>query len=312
MSRFILLFLILTISVQSKAQYQNTQDGNLKGHVKSVKMIHQKVAMDGDSIWGENASDNDPFWFNGYVDTYYIFDSEGRTIEYHQYFTEDADDNKTLSRYDKSGLLKEQVFYSDKKKTGSMEFKHDSDGRITKVTRYDENGIETDCVHHIRKSFERLPVNKGHNNIWIYKYDSEGRCIEEKCLFPNGKINYRQIFFYDENGRQERMISFDHENIQNLSVSYQYDKKNRLNTIIRISPVKKSVTRYRYDMYDNVVYTRMREVDILSERGNEKKKDNCTESSFFYDYDDQDNWVQMIFSKDGQPEYIQKREIKYF
>lgn len=313
MRQFILIYILFSAFIGTvRAQYSNLKDANLKGNVRSVKLVHMKPETDGDSIWAEIAPDNDPFWFNGYVDTYYVFDREGRTSEYHTYFTEDADDNKTVNIYDKEGLLKEQRFFSDGRKMGSMQYAYDSERRIIKVLRFDENGEETDCVYHIRHNFERLPVNKGHNNFWVYKYDNDGRCIEEKCLFPDGRVNYRHIFFYDEKGRQERVITFDKDNMQNVSTSYQYDSKGRLSSAIRISPVKKSVTRYKYDMQDNVIYTRSRDVDIPSQRETEKKKDVCSESSFFYDYDDNGNWTELIFLKDGTPEYIQQREIKYF
>ncbi|MEG1617212.1 MAG: hypothetical protein RR202_12245 [Bacteroidales bacterium] len=304
----LLLFLVLPLY----AQISNLKEGNLQGKVKSVKLNHRKVMVLGDSIWSESAADNDPFWFNGYIDTYFVFDREGRTSEYHTYFDADADDNKTLNIYNEEGLLKEQRFSADGRKNGSMKYKYDGKGRITEVVRYDAKGEETDRISHIREPHRRIPKGRGHNNIWVYNYDENDRCIEEKCLLPNGRISFRNIFFYDEEGRQTTSVFFDKDNIQNVTTSFDYDPQGRIKSIIKISPTKKLVTRYKYDEFNNIIYTRTREVDVPSERGKDEKEDRSSESSFVYQYDETGNWIQKIVYNNGVPEYIQEREITYY
>lgn len=311
MKQFITLVLWMLPFIMN-GQIANLKEGNLRGKVRSVKLNHYKVMTEGDSIWGEIAPDNDPFWFNGYIDTYFVFDREGRTSEYHSYFDADADDNKTVNTYNKEGRLQEQRFFADGRKTGSMTYEYDDEGRITEVIRYDADGTETDRVRHFRKPHQRIPRDRGHNNIWLYTYNDKGECIEERCLLPNNKYAFRHIFFYDEAGRQKRSVFFDQDNIQTLTTSFSYDKRDLIHTIIRISPAKKLVTRYKYDEYDNIIYVRTREVDIPSQRGLPEKEDKRSETASIYEYDDRGNWIERIVLDNGTPVYIQKREIKYY
>lgn len=309
----LLVILIGYLIIQPvQAQISNLKEGNLRGKVKSVKLIHQKVIRQNDSIYGQTPPDNDPFWFKGYVDTYTIFDTIGRTIEYHTYFEADADDNKTLNFYDTNGLLKEQHFFADNRKTGSIKYKYDNTQRITEVKRFNEKGKLTDYIRHIRKPVKKIPRNRGKNNLWLYNYDTDGKCIEEKCILPDNKIGFRHQFTYDDKGRQKQSIYHDNDNIQSVTTSFDYDTRGRVQSIIRIGPVEKSISRFKYDLYDNIVYKRVRMVDIPSQRGKTQKEEHCTETQFVFTYDQFGNWIQRIVIQNDIPEYIQVREISYY
>jgi hypothetical protein len=206
---YIFVVLLYGFDVCIFSQPLSLDEANLKGKVKTVKTTHQKVFIENDSLWGETPPDNDPFWFVGYIDNYSVFDKEGKLLEYHTYFTNDADDNETKNIYDKDGNLAYQEFYSDRIKTGTLKYSYDDYNRIIAIERFDENDILQDKVIHIRNLYQKTPLGNGHNNVYVYKYNKKGECIEEKSLLPEGGINYRNIYFYDELGRQNRIVSFD-------------------------------------------------------------------------------------------------------
>lgn len=334
-ARFLSVVFLLLVVSNSFAQWQNLSEANLKGKVRLLKMTHMKINIAGDSVWAEKAADSDPFWFKGYVDEAYAFDKEGRTTEYHAYFTDDADDNKTVNLYDSAGRLSEQRFYADKRKAGRMSYEYDEEGRITSVTRYDENDNITDLIYHIRVPHAALPLHRSKNNIWIYSYDSQGRCTEEKCLFPDGRTNFRHLLFYDEAGRQSQMISFDSKNNQQSTNSYRYDEKGRIKAISYVSPVKISNTRYQFDEQGNEISCKITETNLqqldareladaetaissyqLNPESHSYEKNESlrmtTETSSRYVYDEEGNWVERYFYFNGEPQFMQKRELTYW
>ncbi|MEG1587349.1 MAG: hypothetical protein RR346_10790 [Bacteroidales bacterium] len=317
------------------AQWANRKEANLQADVRMLKMIHMKIMTEGDSVWAEKAPDSDPFWFKGYVDEAYLFDREGRTTEYHAYFTDDADDNKTLNLYDKEGKLIEQRFYADRRKTGSMGYEYDNENRISTVIRYDETDNITDLIYHIRDPHAPIPLHKSKNNVWIYTFDLQGRCTEEKCLFPDGRTNFRHIFIYNEDGRQAQMISFDNNNKQQSTNSYRYDADGRVKSIHYVSPVKTTTTRYQFDEFGNetnckIVESNLQKIDKSTLAGLEgavsayqlneetqayeknKSLRMTTETRSVYTYDEKGNWIERYFYINDIPQFMQKREITYW
>lgn len=317
------LLLLLFVS-EGYAQWLNKEEANLKGEVRSIKTNHLKIQMEGDSIWGEIAEDSDPFWFKGYVDEAYSFDREGRTLEYHAYFTDDADDNKTQNIYNKNGILTEQRYFADRRKTGRITYDYDEEGRITLVTRYDEKDNITDLIYHLRNPHETLPLHRSSNNIWIYRYNAQGKCSEEKCLFPDGRTNFRHLFFYDQNGRQTQMISFDSQNNQQSSQSYRYTPNGKISSIRYVSPVKSRITNYWFDAEGNETKCHITETDLqeferqskatpnTQQQPEERNFRSITETSSKYIYDDNGNWTERYVFLNGEPQFMQKREVIYW
>ncbi|MGL4292555.1 MAG: hypothetical protein ACRCSQ_03120 [Bacteroidales bacterium] len=333
--RLFLCFLFASFYPHLFAQWATGKEGNLKGMVKSMKMSHLKIITLADSVWAEKAVDNDPFWFKGYIDEGYTFDKEGKTIEYHAYFTDDADDNMTRNIYDKSGRLIEQRYYADKRKTGSMTYEYNDEGKITFVTRYDENDKPSDMIFHIREAHASLPLHRSQNNIWIYTYDLNGTCKEEKCLFPDGRINFRHLFFYDEAGRQEKMVTFDGKNNQQSINSYKYDNDGRITSVRYLSNLKSTLTRFFFDDQGNEILCRIIDVDLqelpedawttqqttltgntenLSDEELKKLEGSrkITETRSVYTYDEQGNWTERYFYVNDEPQYMQQRIYTYW
>lgn len=307
------------------AQWQNRSEANLKGSVRSVKLNHLKFMTEGDSIWGEKAPDNDPFWFKGYVDESYLFDRDGKTTEYHAYFTDDADDNKTQNIYDKEGKLREQRYFADRRKRGRILYDYDDEGRIILVTRYDEKDDITDLIFHLRTPHSALPLHRSKNNIWTYKYNDKGECIEEKCLFPNGKTNFRHLYFYDDRGRQIQIITFDGKNRQQSTQSYKYNKQGLISSIRYVSEIKSKISNYWFDAEGNEVRSQITEVDLQKlnpvltkmeeetvRKRNLKEYHSVTETTNKYIYDDNGNWIERYFYVQDVPQFVQVRQIDYW
>ncbi|MDO5570358.1 MAG: hypothetical protein Q4F97_02695 [Bacteroidales bacterium] len=309
----LIIVMIFGLNFVGVSQPLSLNEANLKGKVKSVKVQHQKVFNENDSIWGEVPPDNDPFWFDGCIDTYSVFDKDGNLIEYHTYFTNGADDNETKNVYDEDGRLAYQNFYSDKIKTGTLKYSYDEIDRIIAIERFDENDIIQDRVVHIRNHYQKIPLGDGHNNVYVYKYNSKGECIEERSLLPDGEINYRNMYFYDDNSRQNRIVSFDKKNTMLATVGYKYDKKGRISSATKITSLKKSVVSFKYDYENNVVLTISEEINMEELRDSNKKINKSVErTSSYYEYDDNGNWIFRLFKVEKEPKFIQVREIKYY
>jgi YD repeat-containing protein len=283
-----------------------------------------KVAADGDSLYAEPAADNDPFWFNGYVDESYLFDRQGRTTEYHAYQTDDADDNKTLNRYDADGRLASQYFYGDRESRGHLAFSYDEAGRITAVTRFDARGDTADVIYHLRKPHEPIPLNRSKNNIWQYTYNPAGQVTEQTALFPDGRVNFRQVYFYDDRGRQTQVVTFDAAGQKQSSQSYRYNKQGLISSIRYVSGLKMKITSYRYNPEGDEIDMKQTEVDlqalpadslVSNQRLSAETLGESTSLSHAesqYRYDDAGNWIERFYFLDGKPLFAQRREITYY
>ena len=266
---------------------------------------HKKFIVENDSLIEIDVADNDPFWFKGFIDDYYLFNKDGNTSEYQSYMHDDADVNRTIYGYDKHKNLTSQKFVSDRVPKGSMRFEYDND-KIRCVIRYDERDSVTDKIYHIRDKYDEAPLNDGHNNIWLYTYDLNGLCREEKSIKPSGKTNFRHVFFYDDKNRKIRMISFDDNNQQNLSMGYNYDSNDKINRVISTSLKKFIRTDIEYDEFQNELLKRITEQDLASNIITE------SELKYVYEYDSNDNWIKCFCFLDEEPIYLQIRKIVYY
>ena len=236
--KFLFITVFFSIGIYAHSQKENLKELNLKGDVKYLKVINQNFKVMNDSIVEFMPADNDPFWFKGFTDISYSFDNNGYTQEYKTYDVDDAYVNLTQFIYDNNYRLVKQKFSSDKQNRGYLEIEYDERDRINCIVRTDENENVTDIIFHLREAHMRLPLYRSNNNIWVYNYDHDGKCIEEKSFSPSGKLVFRHIFFYDENDKVELMTSYDHNDIQNLSISYKYDSIGNVSQIINITPNK--------------------------------------------------------------------------
>ena len=311
-----ILFIFLFFHLSIFAQTLSLKDDNLKGKVKSVLLNHLKVIVEKDTIYGEKAPDNDSFWFNGYIDSYHIFNMIGNCIEFHTYFNDDADDNKTVNIYNEKGLLIEQNIFADNRYRGRIIYKYDKKGRVSLVIRYDETGAESDRIYHFRNNksiednYNSIPKKEIHNNSWQYTYNDKDQCIEEICIAPNGLIAFRQIFFYDNNNNLSQSIFFDANNEQSISTKFKYNSSNKVIKIIKTGSNWHTVTKVIYDANGNEIYTSIKKTPIpLTDNDREAHFEECASR---YIYDNNNNWVEKIFYTNKSPLFIQKREISYY
>ena len=318
------LLLALFIATPLSAQWKTRTEGNLRGNVRSVKLNFLKLVSEGDSLVAVTAADNDPFWFAGYVEESYLFDRSGRTTEYHAYQTDAADDNKTLNRYDADGRLAEQYFYADRQPLGHLSFSYDDLGRITTVTRYDADGLPTDVIYHLRSPHDPVPLYQSKNNIWQYTYNPDGLCTEQTALYPDGRVNFRQVYFYDDRGRQTQVVSFDGDNRKQSSQSYRYNRQGQISSIRYVSGLKMKITNYRYNNEGDETDMRQTEIDLQTLPQDSLQADvrlspeaiehsstlSHIESS--YSYDAAGNWTERRCIVDGKPLFAQQRVITYW
>ena len=303
-SFLLIIFTFIHISLYS--QKENLRELNLKGQVKYMKTIHKNFFLKNDSIKEYMPEDNDPFWFRGYTDFSYNFDQNGYTKEFRTFDIDAAYVNLTKFTFDKDYKLIKQEFSSDNHKRGYLEIEYDDRDRINCIIRSDENDDVTDIIFHLRESHQRLPLYRSKNNIWVYNYDNNGLCIEEKSYTPAGKLVFRHVFFYNNNGKVELMTSYDHDNIQNLSVSYKYDSNGNVSQIVNITPTKFIKEVIKSDTLDNEISR-----NIIEKYFIDNKK---IQNSFIniYLYDSNNNWYKKYCYYNNEPSYMQERKIEYY
>ncbi len=301
-----IFFLSFTVTINCYGQKENRDELNLKGEVKSFKLIHKNFIVTRDTLIEFMPADNDPFWFKGFTDYSYNFDRKGFTLEYRTYDVDDAYVNLTSFNYDEKGRLVKQEFSSDRQKRGYIEIEYDERGRVNCIIRSDEQDNVTDIIFHLREAYQSLPLYRSSNNIWVYDYDQNGKCTEEKSYSPSGKLIFRHVFFYDDKERVELMTSYDDTNTQNLSIRYEYDSIGNITQITNVTPVKFTKETIVSDSLSNEV------LRVITETYLQDMKSVKNRFSNVYIYDDYNNWYKKYCFHNGTPSYMQERTIEYF
>jgi hypothetical protein len=183
---------------------------------------------------------------------------------------------------DKGNLTEKKVFDRASRLLSSQIYRYDADGNL--LTYY-QTGSDTLTVIE-SKTYQYLPDNccqMVHHQegkpvqVRIYRYDKQGRMVEEQILAPNATPQYQYHYRYDDKGRlSEKLHLYQQDNLLrkyvylrdeqgNIIQEFWYGKNDFL--LFQISHT------YRYDEYGNYI------LEKTSENG---KLKSMTERSVSY------------------------------
>jgi hypothetical protein len=99
--------------------------------------------------------------------------------------------------------------------------KYDSLGRLVKM-KYFENDILVNYLDLKYKSpfskteCDQIIIYKPPRKIeciWNYKFNEDGKKMQELCYFPNGNLAWYNDFFYNLDGQISEVLTYNNENI---------------------------------------------------------------------------------------------------
>jgi hypothetical protein len=174
---------------------------------------------------------------------------------------------------------------------GSFDWKH--------IYKYDEQGnkIERDC-YKSDGSFD-----------WkdIYKNDERGNRIEVNQVSADSSLEYKFTFEYDEKGNmveENWYVSGDISNYE-YKITYEYDEKGNM------------IESNRWNFNGNLTRTTLK----YDEKGNKIEENSHysyddtssdKHTTYQYEYDDKNNWIEKIEFENEIPLFIVVREYEYY
>lgn len=282
-----------------------TDQGYKQNESTGIKVYHEFFYMPMESggklTKGEN---RDAFYTSSHK---VLFDSAGNILE-DLWYDKDLVKTGTTYRYDGSGRLLLEKYFSDAKLFRTTEYKWDKNGN-----KIEERSFHSDDKRNMKTVF----LNDKHGNcvekIW-YKYD--GAIQSKATLMYDGNKNRIEQRNYKSSGELEGFYTFKYDDSGNLIEErnhdaqkqliythvYQYDTKDRkIKELGFLEPnhVLDYSTTFFYDISGNILK------EIAS--GNRDYK-----MEYRYEYDQRNNWTKKIEYRNNDPELIVERTIEYF
>jgi len=140
-----------------------------------------------------------------------------------------------------------------------------------------------------------------------YKYDGKGNLIQEIWYSPDGSINKKYNYKYDDKGNEIAMSRYDSRDSLICKDSYKNDDKGEKiewNHYNLSPPTDGTLSRkviFKYDDYGNINVENIYLAD-----------GNFENYTYKYDYKRKGNWKKETIYKNGLPQYITERKIKYY
>lgn len=186
-----------------------------------------------------------------------IFDQNGNCIEKILYSFKDSVDCKCSYKNDKYGNLIEQKF--DKNCNWSLgeivvfHNKYDKNGNLVKQTSKNE---KKEVIRKVKYKYNKQgycieDVLDGVSKI-TYVRDEDGKCIEDISYTPDGEVEIRYTYKYDEKGNVIEQTCYYLGNIdEKKTYSYIYDEKGNWVTKTKFEKGKpKYIIERSYSYYE--------------------------------------------------------------
>ncbi|MBP5328229.1 MAG: hypothetical protein J6Y98_10030 [Bacteroidales bacterium] len=255
-------------------------ENNLKGKVKTVKLsIYKATKKFGELKPGSLSEDalfhplSTGYSFSFYGSGYYA----GAICK---------------QTYNNDGMISSERWYNEKKK-------------IYKETEYTyKNGflLETNSTYKSSLKYSYLPDNIYNEK---YSYDKSGRVVAD-TVYKDTSVFMTTLYEYSEN-----TITYCYDNKKNV-VKFENGRPSMLISYDSVGN-ETGTTRYNnhgfetsYDGKVSIEYDYNEYFDPIS------KTEDIDKYTFSYEYDKKKNWTKRITYKDGEPIYIEEREITYF
>jgi hypothetical protein len=321
----ILIFFLISCTNQNTNDYLKL---NLKGKVKSINQIPYSASENFGKI-----SLNEFQIFGAIIST-------GEDVEY--------GDVKIMSHekihFNERGLIEEKIGYYDinEQILSKTIFKYDEKNRLISEIKYKfDNSIEYKNILEIQDSKNKSSLIKygGNGNINAkeeYFHDTKLNKILEKRYTSKGELKNSLKFEYEKKniikttlfnnkGNVINNVNYEYEGDVKIKKSvfnnkgeitiekiYEYDSNKNIIKLTLLSPkdseffVSNGIYEYTYDEFDN----------LKSYKYIQKVLKSGAEYSgsvkYEYEYDDNNNWIKLIYFKGYVPKSIIIREIEYY
>jgi hypothetical protein len=203
-------------------------------------------------------------------------------------------------------------------KEGDMLYKYiysfNENGNLIETNSYDPDGnLDGKYTY----SYDNIKGNKTEMTSYnpdgssdercAYKYDSKGNLIQEIWYYPDGSISKKYNYKYDDKGNEIAMNRYDFHDSLICKDSYKYNDKgekiewNHFNLSPPTDGTLSKKVIFKYDEKENINVESIYLADGSFE---------CF--SYKYDYKKKGNWKKETIYKNGLPQYITERNIKYY
>lgn len=235
------------------------------------------------------------------------------------------------SFYNSKGNLLEQILYIEEKLFLTIHYQYDNKGYKMEENFYDEQDE--------------------HSFKIVFEYDKNGNLITESSFFfPDGYLNNKLTYRYDEKGRKIERKNRDNNKYEtyqyngnltekkeyypdgslSLQRIYQYDHKGNLTeeTINDANGDLHQKNTYKYDrkgrktersqynseaiLHTHHTFKYNTQGNLTEEKQCNPKNNHCTIHTFQYQYDPQGNWIKCVEFLNKKPYEITERVIEYF
>lgn len=306
MRQLLLIFLtiaLLSACISENSPSNDTDKYGLKGNVISFEEVSYKA----DYKFGEVIEVKREWDYEYENDKYIIFNKGGFIIEEYYFNPKYSFGGYTTFEYDKNNRISnEKEYFQDSTLSYITFYKYDFSGNIEEKTRYDSekniiekvfyeyniNGDkEKEIFNYNERKWKEIVFNHLGNEIEItrydtlgaisskrkYKYDDKGNRIESTWFLSDGNLSSLKKSVYDDNNKLISSIDYNSDGEKNSEYNYAYDEQG--------NPIE---IKWIYHFL------------------------NTSETTTYeYDYDDFNNWINRIEYKDNIPQFIVRRIIGY-
>jgi len=163
---------------------------------------------------------------------------------------------------------------------------YDRSGNVTKI-------IEADTLHP-----KDILIRK-------FNYDKHDNLIQEVQLNEDNDLHFYTNYSYDENEnlRLKDIGGAEYSEREIYNGNGQIIEYSKMS--YRDSIVTNSITKYKYDELNNLVYKKMNYYDS-------QNYSNIIEDRYQLKYDDNKNWIEKRYYKGDSLTFIERRDILYY
>ncbi len=203
----------------------------------------------------------------------------------------------------KEGDMLYKYIYSFNEKGNLIETNsYDPDGNLDGKYTYTNDNLKGTKIEMISYNPDGSSDEK-----CTYNYDSKGNLILEIWYDAEGSISKKYGYKYDDKGNEIAMNRYDAHDSLLCKDSYKYDDKGEKiewNHFNLSPPTDGSLSKkviFKYDDNGNINVENI----FLSDG-------NFENYTYKYDYAKKGNWKKETIYKNGLPQYITERKIKYY
>lgn len=195
--------------------------------------------------------------------------------------------SNSIHVFNKEGLIENKKYALDDNGNFMFEEKYiyDLNGYLMEIQSFD--------------SYEEL------NYKYLITYGTNGNILEGNRYYSWGELESKKIFIYDKNGNETECTIFDSSGNMRSKFNYKYDVKgNQIEIRISLNgqDESKEYGTMEYDKYGNQIHD-----NTINSKG-----EKVNQSSFEYEFDNMNNWIKCVRSKNGIPRSIEERTIEYY